>query len=166
VGEELTQTCRKCGKVKLLSEYYMYDYRRYVRCKACISTERRASYIRVTFDKRRRRRIAGEEKRCTGCGEVKPVHEFYLNREERPRPRCRVCMREQNTAAYYAQRALYPGRYRKVTRRPRNPLSENELVERRTLSLLLYDWERLAQIPGKTRRAKVLWLLDLADRQK
>jgi hypothetical protein len=99
VGEELTQTCRKCGKVKLLSEYYMNGDRRFVRCKACISKDR--LYARL-----------------------------------------------------YGPRA--PG--------PR--LTYHELVEYRKLGLLLYDWERLAQVPGKTRRAKVLWLLDLADRQK
>ena len=55
-----------------------------------------------------------ERKRCTKCGAVKPVTEFYTRKEGRSglRSHCKVCKREYQRK-YYQRRARVRNRYRR-----------------------------------------------------
>ena len=102
----LSKECSKCRRVLLLSEFYRRasscDGHEGV-CKECRNKVRRAAWRRrkdQPHGPRERARLWREAnpglKQCSGCGEIKPVSEFYRSSKNKDglKCRCKACRTE------------------------------------------------------------------------
>lgn len=103
MAENHSTTCRKCGELKPLSEFYFRTETGKYRgaCKACEILQRRCERPRTS--------PYGETGRtCSACGAHKPFSDFFKRGEgeNKYQSRCKVCVSARIDRAAYAERAL------------------------------------------------------------
>lgn len=116
--------CKMCGEVKPLYEFHRSKNHlggKAPFCKKCAGVAAKKWYEenRDKTNRQRRKRIVVEKikvngvlvdaKKCTKCGEVKPLDEFYRDKKGigGRLPRCKVCMRENIEKQREAYRKWY-----------------------------------------------------------
>lgn len=92
----MEKACRQCGQVRPLDEYYRskkYSDGRDIYCKGC-RDGRHAKWVAAN---KKPPKPKPTEKQCSGCGEVKPLTEFWSAGKGKKASLCKPC----KTAYHY-----------------------------------------------------------------
>jgi 5-methylcytosine-specific restriction endonuclease McrA len=100
----LSKQCTECGQVKPLSSFFRPKVAkpgRRARCQEC-----RLEYQKVASFQRQWELVAAGLKRCSRCGETKPLDDFSRNRRTKSgrRPECKPCQLRTNNEYRRANR--------------------------------------------------------------
>ena len=110
-----TKRCCRCGEVKPIGQFYRHGKTRdghALMCKSCDVRHLAIHSLKGTTDANGRylyQAFPDGTKRCTTCGEVKPMTEFFANPKapDGHTYDCKICVNARNSRNYYEHRDHY-----------------------------------------------------------